>query len=612
MSEELIQAPDLPHHFYWFNTQQPLSLMDDLNGYVVLLYFWRGTSVNCQNAQPTLHYLEQRFVGRSFLILGVHTGSFDAEQDSDHVEETIRRCGIRHPVVVDEDNEIWDSYGCAAWPSFALVDSGGGVRFTGAGEPERDRMAQAIEFLLDDAAAAGEEPYMELALEEYEPQHRLTGLAFPSGIAVDEEGGRLWIADTCHHRILVMDLQDLGLQAVVGVGWPGAADGDLQTATFYAPTALALVGSDVFVADTGNHLLRRIDLEGQKVETVLGTCRPAVDTDAGQAGLQQALNSPLGLATDGSSLYACLAGNNQIWRVDLGTMQAEVLAGVDEPGQFDGPACDASLLQPGGLAVSGAGLAFVDSGANSLRCLDLRDEVVRTLVRGSRVPFGGATDEVFAGDLQFPSAVAWHGEDLLIADAFGDKIRRWRKEGVLDTLAVDVHRPAALCVAGDTLFIADAGNHRVVRLGLSDCGVSELPFAELPLARTGYSTDYEAATEIVLPPMAEVTLRIPTHLSGDTVLQPGTSPSLFTSNLEGYPLLVDGTLTPDTEDGWFMVRGLATGTEGEGKMRLRLTYLACEEPGQVCHMQERRIDLPVRLVPEADSCADVLVELASP
>ena len=297
---------------------------------------------------------------------------------------------------------------------------------------------------------------MELALEEYEPQNRLEGLAFPSGIAVDEAAGRLWIADTRHHRILAIGLQDFGVRAVVGLGWPGAADGSLQTATFFEPTALALVGSDVFVADTGNHLLRRIDLEAQTVETVLGTCRPAVDTSAGQAGLRQALNAPVGLATDNTSLFVALAGNHQVWRVDLATMQAEVLAGVDEPGQFDGPARDASLLQPGGLAVSGARLAFVDSGANSLRCLDLEDQALRTLVRGSRVPLTGAVAEVFAGDLQFPTAVAWHGGDLLIADTFRDKIRRWRKEGVLDTLAVDVHRPAALCVVGDILFIADA------------------------------------------------------------------------------------------------------------------------------------------------------------
>ncbi|MEE2886049.1 MAG: thioredoxin-like domain-containing protein [Planctomycetota bacterium] len=592
MSDELTQAPDLPHHFYWFNTQQPLSLLDDLTGYVVLLYFWRGTSINCQHVQPTMHYLEQRFAERSFLIIGVHAASFEAEQDPDHVQEAIRRFGVRHPVVIDEDNELWDAYGCVAWPYFALIDSGGCLRFQGAGEPERDRMAGAIEFLLDDAAAAGEEPYMELALDEYEPQIRLAGLAFPSGIAVDEDKGRLWIADTRHHRVVAIGLQDSKLQAVVGTGWPGAADGSLEVATFFEPTALTVVDSDVFVADTGNHLLRRIDFEAQRVETVLGTGRPVIDTMAGGTGTDQPLNSPLGLATDGESLYVAMSGSHQIWRVDLATKSAEVLAGSGETGQCDGLARDASLSQPGGLAISGTQLAFVDSGASSLRCVNLASQEVHTLVDG---------------DMQFPSALAWHGDDLLIADTFHDKIRRWRKEGVLDTLAVEVHRPTALCVVGDSLFIADAGSHRVLRLGLADCVVAEVSIADLPAGRSAFNTDYEHAHEVTLPPMAEVTLRIPMDLGEATVLQPGTSPSLFTANVEGYPLLIDGTLTPDTEDGWFMVRGLATGTEGEGMMRLRLNYVTCEEPGQVCHMHERRIDLPVKLEADTENCADVLV-----
>lgn len=607
MNEELIQAPDFPHHFYWFNTQQPLSLLDDLSGYVVLVYFWCGTSVNCHNVQPTLHYLEQRFVDRSLLIIGVHSGSFEAENDPDQVKEMIRRLGIRHPVVVDEDKELWDAYGCRAWPFFALVDSGGSLRFQGAGEPDRDRMAGAIEFLLDDAASVGEEPYMELALEEYEPETRLDGLAFPSGVTVDAANELLWIADTAHHRVLAIGLQDYRLRAVVGTSRPGAANGSFDTATFCQPTALVVVGSMVFVADTGNHLVRRIDLERELVSPVAGTGRPVVDTKAGGAGVLQPLNSPVGLAVDDDYLYVAMAGNNQLWRVSLAGTITEVLAGGDESGQIDGPVEKASLLQPWGLALAGSQLAFVDSGADSLRCVDLGTREVRTLVRGDRVPFGEGADEVLLGDMQFPSAVVWHGDDLLIADTFNDKIRRWRKEGVLDTLAVDVHRPTGLCVVDDNLFIADAGNHRVLRLGLGDCVVAEVVIPDLPPSNTAVGTDYERATTIVLPPMAEITLRIPMDLGEGTVLQPGTGPSLHTSNIEGYPLLTEGKLTPDTEDGWFMARGLSTGVEGEGVMRLRLSYLTCEEPGQVCHLHERRVDVPVKLLAESENRADVQV-----
>ena len=123
-------------------------------------------------------------------------------------------------------------------------------------------MAAAIGFLLDDAAAEGVEPYMQIDLDEYEPEDQLEGLAFAAGVVVDEVNGRLWIADTAHHRVLALpwpgDRDRHVVEKVFGTGRPGAADGQGDAASFYDPVSLALDGSDVLVADSGNHLLRRI------------------------------------------------------------------------------------------------------------------------------------------------------------------------------------------------------------------------------------------------------------------------------------------------------------------------------------------------------------------
>ena len=99
---------------------------------------------------------------------------------------------------------------------------------------------------------------------------RDTPLRFPGKVLADEAGGRLFIADSNHNRIVVTDL-DGQLQHVIGSGAIGRADGAFETCSFNHPQGMALVGDMLYVADTENHLLRKVDLEGGKVTTIAGT-----------------------------------------------------------------------------------------------------------------------------------------------------------------------------------------------------------------------------------------------------------------------------------------------------------------------------------------------------
>ena len=81
-------------------------------------------------------------------------------------------------------------------------------------------------------------------------------------------------------------------------------------------------------------------------------------------------------------------------------------------GRTDGLAAAAALSQPAGVAARAGRVAFVDSGSASLRLINLESGEVETLAHGA--------------PLELPTAVAWHGDDLLVADALADKIFRWR------------------------------------------------------------------------------------------------------------------------------------------------------------------------------------------
>ena len=101
-----------------------------------------------------------------------------------------------------------------------------------------------------------------------------TALRYPGKVLADEASGRLYITDSNHNRIVVTQL-DGTLVETIGSGDIGAEDGDYAKATFDHPQGLALAKDSLYVADTENPLLRKVDLKKKQVTTVAGTGQQA-------------------------------------------------------------------------------------------------------------------------------------------------------------------------------------------------------------------------------------------------------------------------------------------------------------------------------------------------
>jgi thiol-disulfide isomerase/thioredoxin len=95
------------------------------------------------------------------------------------------------------------------------------------------------------------------------------------GVAYDGANQQLWIADTYNHKIKRVNLQTTACTTVLGDGQPGSQDSSPVT-RFSEPAGLSIVGTDLFVADTNNHAIRRIDLQTFNVMTLNfpGLCAP--------------------------------------------------------------------------------------------------------------------------------------------------------------------------------------------------------------------------------------------------------------------------------------------------------------------------------------------------
>src|SRR5262249_29714515 len=148
-----------------------------------------------------------------------------------------------------------------------------------------------------------------------DPDSDETLLRFPGRVLAS--GDRLFVADTGHHRIVVSSLEGR-IERIVGEGGAGAHDGSAEHASFCNPQRLAVLSGHLYVADTGNHLLRRVDLASWVVTTVAGTgdLGRGVERIDPERPHEISLRSPWGLLAAGQQLLIAMAGSHQIWAYD--------------------------------------------------------------------------------------------------------------------------------------------------------------------------------------------------------------------------------------------------------------------------------------------------------
>jgi hypothetical protein len=572
---------------------------------------------------PDLEYLEERFAGRPFLVVGVHSAKFDNEADRANVRAAIQRYGIRHPVVVDQDMRLWRAYAARSWPTRVLVDPDGRVVNSIAGEGQRAALERAIESLLAEHAQRGTLAAAPLALRPDAAVRSASGLAFPGKVLADPGGAgaagrRLFIADTAHHRIVVASWPDAAgrssLLRVIGTGVAGRADGPADRASFRAPQGLAIARGRLFIADTENHLIRAVDLATWEVSTWAGTGEMTNDRAGGGRGPKQGINSPWDLAVHGSRLLVAMAGTHQVWRFELGNAFGRAYAGTGREDLEDGPAERAALAQPSGLAVAGDTLWIADSEVSAVRGLDLVDERVFTVIGEGLFDFGDVDGTHPEARLQHPLGVAaWAGK-VLVADSYNHRIK------LVEPASRSVHslfgdgrsgaddgrggprffEPGGLSVAGDELIVADTNNHRVVWADLASGAWREVSIEGLePPART------EGEPAGAAQAMAPVTLRrgATVTLAVDGGLPAGAHPNpeapLTLRVRAGGRTLCQVTRTTER----FPVEiALPADVLEPGDWRVDLSFAYCTEgEGALCAPAVRSWRVPVTLAAGGDA-----------
>ncbi len=447
-------APEFPQGLDWINTDgKPLTLAS-LRGKIVLLDFWTYGCVNCMHIIPDLHRLQETYA-RELLVIGVHSAKFESESETENITKIARRYGRTEPIVNDRGLDIWRSYHVRAWPTLTLIDPAGRVVGKVEGEGHYELLHGVIGAMTQEFDEVIDRTPLTFVADAADAI--ATPLQFPGKVLADAEGGRLFIADSNHGRIVVANLAD-GVVVQIIEGFRGP-----QGLTLADPNTL-------YVADTVANTISRVSLPSGSVTRVAGTgARSYLYDDEYPDALETGLNSPWDVQWHDGVLYVAMAGQHQLWTLETQTGRLAVFAGTRREALRDGPRLAAAFNQPSGLATDGRSLFVADSEASAVRAIDFKSGAVTTPVGTGLFDFGdadGIGDDV---RLQHPLGVEIVSGQVYVADTYNGKIKR------LDpttrrvvTVADGLDEPGGLSAASGRMYIADTNNHQVKVLDLAD------------------------------------------------------------------------------------------------------------------------------------------------
>jgi hypothetical protein len=255
----------------------------------------------------------------------------------------------------------------------------------------------------------------------------------PSGVTVDG-AGNLYVADTGNHTLRKI-LPAGRVTTVAGLaGSPGSADGTGGGAQFYYPQkAAADSAGNLYVVDAQNQILRKITPAG--VVTTLAGGVGVTGTNDGP-GTVARFNLPLGVAVDGSgNVYVADTYNHTIRKITPGGV-VTTLAGVPSvPGTNNGAGTAAKFYYPCGLAVSTNGTVYVADYSNQVIRKITAVGVVTTFA-GKMSTSGSANGTSTTARFSYPFGVAiGSGGTLYVADYGNNTIRKVTSAGTVTTLA---------------------------------------------------------------------------------------------------------------------------------------------------------------------------------
>ena len=271
---------------------------------------------------------------------------------------------------------------------------------------------------------------------------------YPNSVAVASDGA-IYLADRDSHTVLRVET-DGSLSVFAGTGFAGySGDGDAAAAAqLNTPTGVAVTADDatVYIADRANNRIRKVDVASRIITTVAGTGSAGFNGDGG-AATSAVLNLPIDVAVDGDgNVYIADLNNHRIRKVTVTTGRIDTIAGSGAYGSGqggyggdNGPAMEARLNNPVGVAVDGDGNVYIGDWSNHrVRKVDVSMDppTIDTIAGNGTSGFSGDDGQATAAQLANPYGVAVADDGTVyIADSTNQRVRKVATDGVINTVA---------------------------------------------------------------------------------------------------------------------------------------------------------------------------------
>ena len=299
---------------------------------------------------------------------------------------------------------------------------------------------------------------------------------YPFGITTD--GTNLFAADQYNHIIRKIVISTGVVTTIAGSTTSGSTDATGTSAKFYYPTGITTDGTNLFVADQYNHTIRKIVISTGVVTTIAGSAGSSGSTNA--TGTSARFNYPQGITTDGTNLFVADSLNHTIRKIVISTGVVTTIAGSTTSGSTDATGTSARFYYPTGITTDGTNLFVADYGNYTIRKIVISTGVVTTIA-GSTT--SGSTDATgTSARFYYPQGITTDGTNLFVADYGNYTIRKIViSTGVVTTIAGSTtsgstdatgtsarfYYPQGITTDGTNLFVADSYNHTIRKIAPS-------------------------------------------------------------------------------------------------------------------------------------------------
>lgn len=351
----------------------------------------------------------------------------------------------------------------------------------------------------------------------------------PQGI-IFGPGGVLIVADTANH--LIRKITSAGAVSTFAgtAGVAGNTDGNGTAASFSSPEGVAAdAAGNIYVADTGNHVIRKITTAGD-VTTIVSTAGKFV--------------SPVGIVEKGGTLFVIDAGDHTLKKITAAGVVTTLAGKAGTSGILNGTGGSARFNAPQGIAIDALGNLYIaDTGSSIIRKVTAAGAV--TTIAGSAGIIGN--NDGIAANTRFnlPRGIAVDASgSVFIADTGNATLRRLDTTGYVSTLGDSLTNSEALAVSSTNLYLSDSGQH-VIRKGTPGTAV----LVDFTAQRSPWSTKTSAPAGLV--GRFHVAISPNASVAGDAAYPQGTGYAVITTTVTGAAAwsgkLGDGTtLTAST------------------------------------------------------------------